>query len=84
MSAPAGGGEAEDSTAAIEAVLLFQGTLFVVEILCVTVGSETPAVQMEPGTAAAAGLGAGDEDLLSSDHGSLPTVLIVWGYKAAN
>lgn len=84
MSAPAGGGEAEDSTAAIEAVLLFHGTLFVVGILCVTVGSEAPAVQMESETAAAAGLGVGDEDLLSSDHGSLPSVLTVWGYKAAN
>lgn len=84
MSAPAEGGETEDSTAAIEAVLLFHGTLFVVGILCVTVGSEAPAVQMESETAAAAGLGAGDEDLLSSDHGSLPSVLTVWGYKAAN
>lgn len=85
MSAPAEGGEAEDSTAAIEeAVLLFHGTLFVVGILCVTVGSEAPAVQMESETAAAAGLGVGDEDLLSSDHGSLPSVLTVWGYKAAN
>lgn len=84
MSAPAEGGETEDSTAAIEAVLLFHGTLFVVGILCVTVGSEAPAVQMESETAAAAGLGVGDEDLLSSDHGSLPSVLTVWGYKAAN
>lgn len=84
MSAPAGGGEAEDSTATIEGVLLFHGTLFVVGILCVTVGSEAPAVQMESETAAAAGLGVGDEDLLSSDHGSLPSVLTVWGYKAAN
>lgn len=82
MSAPAEGGETEDSTAAIEAVLLFHGTLFVVGILCVTVGSEAPAVQMESETAAAAGLGVGD--LLSSDHGSLPSVLTVWGYKAAN
>lgn len=82
MSAPAEGGETEDSTAAIEAVLLFHGTLFVVGILCVTVWSEAPAVQMESETAAAAGLGVGDEDLLSSDHGSLPSVLTV--YKAAN
>lgn len=80
MSAPAGGGEAEDSTAAIEAVLLFHGTLFVVGILCVSVGSEAPAVQMESGTATAAGLVCGgNEDLPSSDHGSLPTVLTVWG-----
>lgn len=66
----------------MEAMLLFHGTLFVVGILCVSVGSEAPAVQMESETAAAAGLvwvGGGDEDLLSSDHGSLPTVLTVWG-----
>lgn len=70
----------------MEAVFLFHGTLFVVGILCVSVESEAPAVQMESGTAAAAGLVCmwGDEDLLSSEHGSLPAVLTVWGYKAAN
>lgn len=66
----------------MEAVLLFHGALFVVGILCVSVGSEAPAVQMESETAAAAGLACvwgGDEDLLSSDHGFLPTVLTVGG-----
>lgn len=84
MSAPAGGvGRLRTLQAAMEAVLLFHGALFVVGILCVSVGSEALAIQMESGTAAAAGLVCvgGDEDLLSSDHGSLPTVLTVWGIK---